>query len=163
MLRARIADVDLEGGTVRIHEKKRAHGKITSRRVPLSPFLAGVLRDWLAVHPGGPYLFCQQLRVFRSKRKRTETTPISRDEATDHFKRTLDGSKWSVMRGHHALRHTFCSLCASRGADQRLINAWVGHQTEEMVKRYQHLFPHHQREAIAGVFTSPALVPAQAS
>jgi integrase len=125
MLRARIADVDLDGGTVRIHEKKRAHGKITSRRVPLSPFLAGVLRDWLAVHPGGPFLFCQQLRVFRSKKKRTETMPISRDEATDHFKRTLHGSKWAVMRGYHALRHTFCSLCASRGADLWLIPASV--------------------------------------
>jgi site-specific recombinase XerD len=36
MLRARINDVDLEGRTVLLHEKKRAKGKRTMRRVPLS-------------------------------------------------------------------------------------------------------------------------------
>jgi hypothetical protein len=36
--------------------------------------------------------------------------------------------------------------------DQRLINGWVGHQTEEMVRRYRHLIPDQQRAAIRSVF-----------
>lgn len=40
--------------------------------------------------------------------------------------------------------------------DQRIINAWVGHQTEEMVRRYTHLIPNQQQEAIRLVFGSEA-------
>ena len=79
-------------------------------------------------------------------------TPITRDEAHDHFKRTLAGSKWEKLRGWHVFRHSFCSNCAAKGIDQRIINAWVGHQTEEMVRRYRHLIPNQQQEAIRLVF-----------
>src|SRR5205823_622102 len=79
LLRARLADLDLEAGAVRVHEKKRAHGRQTSRRIPLSPFLTQVLRDWLAIHPGGQFLFTQQLHVFRSK-KRSRTTGHKSDK-----------------------------------------------------------------------------------
>ena len=73
LLRVEIADVDFTGKAVLIHEKKRARGKRTTRRVPLSAFLAGVLKEWLASHPGGPYLFCNAAVVGRS-RKRSRTT-----------------------------------------------------------------------------------------
>jgi hypothetical protein len=43
-------------------------------------------------------------------------------------------------------------LCASQGTDQRLIDEWVGHQTEEQRKRYRHLLPSTQRAAIQLVF-----------
>ena len=56
------------------------------------------------------------------------------------------------MPGWHALRHSFASICASRGVDQRLINAWMGHQTLEQQKRYQHLFPQTQQDAIREAF-----------
>jgi hypothetical protein len=32
------------------------------------------------------------------------------------------------------------------------IDAWMGHQTEEMRKRYRHLFPDQQQAALASVF-----------
>ena len=57
MLRVLVADVDFDGKTVLIREKKRAKGKTTTRRIPLTPLLATVLKDWLAVYPGGQYLF----------------------------------------------------------------------------------------------------------
>jgi integrase len=179
LLRARVQDLDLDGGTVLLHEKKRARGRRTTRRVPLSPLLAAVLKGWLARHPGGPHLFCQEEVVERSK-KRSRTTghqgeptrattlrgrlaavrpreqpgplPVSRDEAHDHFKRTLAGSRWAVLRGWHVLRHSFASNLAARGVDQRVIDEWMGHQTEEMRKRYRHLFPEQQRQAIRLVF-----------
>ncbi len=178
VFRVRIHDVDFEAETVLIQEKKRARGRRTTRRVPLSPLLAGVLRDWLTVHPGGQFLFCHEGEVFRSK-KRSRTTghqskerattfegrqatvklrerpamaAITRDEAHDHFQRTLAGSKWAVLRGWHLLRHSFISNCAAKGVDQRLIDAWVGHTTEEMRRRYRHLIPSLEKQAIRSVF-----------
>jgi integrase len=152
ILRTRINDVDLEGATVCIQERKRSKDKRTSRRVALTPFLAGVLKDWLAVHPGGQHLFCHELHVFRSKTKRVEYGPLTRDEASDHYKRTLAGSKWEKLRGWHVFRHSFASNCAAKNIDQRVIDEWMGHQTEEMRRRYRHLFPHQQQTAIRLVF-----------
>lgn len=152
ILRTGIADVDLDGAAVTLHERKRAKGKRTTRRVFLSDFLRGVLKDWLAVHPGGPSLFCHGLDVERSKKDRTGFESLTRDEANDHFKRTLAGTRWKKLRGWHTFRHSFCSNCALKGLDQRIIDAWMGHQTEEMRRRYRHLFPDQQREAIRSVF-----------
>jgi integrase len=152
MLRVRIDDVDLGDATALIREKKRAKGTRTHRRVPLSPLLAQVLREWIDQHPGGQFLFCHRAEVPRSKKRRTAPGPLTRDEANDHFKRTVAGSKWAVLRGWHVFRHSFVSNCAARGIDQRMIDEWVGHQTEEMRRRYRHLFPDQQRHAIGLVF-----------
>ena len=78
--------------------------------------------------------------------------PITPSEADKHFKRVLLNSKWAVIPGWHCLRHSFCSNCAMKGIDQRLIDAWVGHTTEEMRKRYRHLFPGHESESMELVF-----------
>jgi integrase len=151
MIRAQVSDVDFDGGTVLIHEKKRAHDRRTTRRVPLTSFLGGVLSEWIKVHPGGTHLFCQASKVARSKKQRSEPTPVTRDEAHDHFKRTLAESKWKVLRGWHILRHSFASNCAAKGIDQRLLDTWLGHTTE-IRKRYLHLIPSNERQAIQTVF-----------
>ncbi|HZZ27254.1 MAG TPA: site-specific integrase [Pirellulales bacterium] len=152
MIRSLLTDLDFQSQSAIIHERKRKKGKLSTRRVPLSPLLIDVLKGWLSHHPGGLYTFSQQLEVERSKKTRTEFGLLTRDESHDHFKRTLANSKWSRLRGWHVLRHSFCSNCAARGVDQRLINAWVGHQSEEMVDRYRHLIPNQQQEAIRSVF-----------
>jgi integrase len=56
------------------------------------------------------------------------------------------------VQGCHVLRHSFASNCAQKGADQRIIDAWMGHQTEAMRRRYSHLFPDQQQAAIHSVF-----------
>ena len=144
-IRALVADVDFDASTVMVREKKRVKGKRTTRRVPLSPFLASLLRDYLKDHPGGSLLFAVSEEVARSS-KRSRTTghqngedrptslkarlstvrvrdrpgiiPLTRDEAHDHLERTLRGSKWAVMKGWHVLRHSFASNCAARGVDR---------------------------------------------
>lgn len=151
MLRSEITDLDFAAGSVLIHEKKRVRGKLSTRRVPMSPLLRQVLTDWLKAHPGGKHTFSQGPGVIRSK-TRGVSQPVTTDEAHDHFKRTLRGSRFQRLRGWHVFRHSFCSNAAASGIDQRLINAWVGHQTEEMVKRYRHLLPDQQQEAICQVF-----------
>jgi integrase len=178
MLRMRVSDVDFAAGVVSIRERKRSHGRRTMRRVPLSNVLALVLTEWLKIHPGGPALFAQAEMVERSK-KRSRTTghigrdrpgamkatlasvrvrerpgilPLTEDEAGYHLKRTFAFSEWGVVRGYHAFRHSFISACASRGIDQRLIDEWVGHQSDEQRRRYRHLYPSVQADALKSVF-----------
>ncbi len=152
LLRALVGDFDLDGGTATLREKKRVRGRRSTRTVPLAPKVVEVLRVWLAVKPASPLLFCQAEHVCRSKTKREAPTAITRDEAHDHLKRTLADSKWSIIKGWHCLRHSFISLCVCAGVDQRVIDDFVGHQTEAMRRRYRHLYPEVQRAAIQTVF-----------
>ena len=66
-LRSEVTDVDVAAGTVTVRGKKRSKTQRTTRSVSLTPLLTQVLRDWLAVHPGGRFLFCQTGTVARSK------------------------------------------------------------------------------------------------
>lgn len=152
MIRSQIGDLDLVGQTALIREKKRRPGERTSRRVPLSPFLVGVLKEWLGQHPGGPYTFCQGRHVARSRKVRTSFVPLTRNEANSHFEQTFAGSKWKRLRGWHVFRHSFASNLAARGVDQRLIDSLLGHASEAMSRRYRHLFPDQQQQAIRLVF-----------
>ncbi len=180
ILRARVSDLDFAGETIVIHEKKRSRGQRTTRRVPMTSLLNEALREWLAVHPGGPWLFCHGGTVARSK-KRSRTTghqnekkrpssqkgrmagvrkradvasgqPLTRNEYHDHFKRVLAGTRWEMMRGGHVFRHSFCSNLAMKGVDQRIIDEFVGHQTEQQQKRYRHLAPNTKTQALKGVY-----------
>lgn len=178
LLRMRVSDVDFAAGVIVIREKKRQTGTRTQRRVPLTSALTAILKDWMSRHPGGPLLFSPAEEVERSKkrsrttghlwkdrpggnedrlsgvreRKRLGILPLTEDEASHHLKQTLARSEWSVIRGWHIFRHSFISACASMGTDQRLIDEWVGHTTEEMRRRYRHLYPSVQRQALDSVF-----------
>ncbi len=139
ILRAELADFDFTAMTVRLRELKRAKGKRTMRTVPMSGRLHRVLEKWTQGLTGR-FAFAiggRQLTV---------------DEASHHFKQTLKDGRWNKIRGWHVLRHSFISNCASQGIDQRMIDAWTGHQTEEMRKRYRHLFPEGQLAALRTVF-----------
>lgn len=151
LLRAQVRDFDLQTGTMTIREKKRNRQRYTTRLVPLSAALSRILEEWFTNHPGGKYAFSFSKHAL-SLSDRQQATPLTTAQADDHFKRTLSDSKWERVRGWHVLRHSFASNCAAKGVDQRLINAWMGHQTEEMMKRYQHLFPDTQQQAIRSVF-----------
>lgn len=59
-------------------------------------------------------------------------SPQSMHKAFEH---AVKDGKWETMRGWHVLRHSFISALASRGVDQRLIDDFVGHQTEEQRRR----------------------------
>jgi integrase len=148
LVRSRL--VDLDDDTMVVRERKRSRGRNTTRRVPLSSLATESMRDWLKIHPGGPFTFCQHV-VDRSKKSRPEAQPVTRDEAHDHFKRTLAGSKWDKLRGWHVLRHSFISNLALKAIDQRIIDSFVGHTTEEMRRRYTHLFPSAKKDAIKAV------------
>ena len=44
-MRSEIDDIDIDGQTAVIREKKRVRGKLSTRRVPLSPLLVNVMRE----------------------------------------------------------------------------------------------------------------------
>jgi integrase len=146
MLRSQIEDFDFVSGMVTIREKKRDRGKeCTFRHVPMTPMLRQTMTDWFAIHPGGQLTVCEEPNV-----------PMEPGSAHHHFRWTLDGSKWEPVHGWHTLRHSFCSNCAMKGLDQRIIDSWMGHQTEDMRRRYRHLFPDHQQHAMNQVFGKTA-------
>jgi integrase len=180
LTRMLITDVDFDAGSVTIREKKRVHGKDSTRRAPLTTTLTEALQAWLAVHPGGNTLFCHAGPVERS-RKRSRTTghqsgtgraktlaerlatvherqnrpeagPLTPRECHDHFRRTLRGGKWKVVRGLHVLRHSVASCLAAAGVDQRIIDDILGHQSLEMQRRYRHLTPQVKSQAVLAVF-----------
>ena len=152
LLRSRVEDVDLAGATLTIREKKKQRGRLTTRRVPLSPFLRGVLAAWLeGDHPGGPWTFAHPPEVPRARKERAPGEPISVKDSDGHLDRALGKGRWSVV-GWHTFRHSFASNCAARGVDERLIDGWMGHQTEAMRRRYRHLLPDQQSQAIRDVF-----------
>lgn len=51
--------------------------------------------------------------------------------------------------GFHAFRQPFSSNLAWAGVDDRIIDHFMGRQTEEMTRRYQHLFPEEKRKALS--------------
>ena len=134
-VRSQIDDWDIASRRVRIREKKRDTTKLfTTRQVDLHPHLVAVVSKWFGEHPGGQFAFT------------SDGEPLTVDQATDHFRRTLRGGptphpKWSKVPGFHTLRHSVASILASKGVDQRYIDKIIGHHTDEMRKRYQHLSP----------------------
>ena len=152
LLRMLAADVDLAGKTISVREKKRLKGRHSFRTAPLVPRLGEVLTAWLRVKPEDSHLFCQAQEVSRSKKVREGPTSVTKDEAHDHLRRCLEGSRWRHMRGFHCLRHSFISACVSSGVDQRILMQWVGHLDERTSRRYTHLWPKVQQEAILRVF-----------
>ncbi len=161
MMRSRVEDLDFRADDVVIREKKRDRSvRVTFRRVPMSPLLRQVMQEWLGRHPGGPFTFCLADVVYRSRkrsrhtgyrsqknrsttlagrmatvRERTERPgrePLTVNEASHYFDKTLAGSKWEVLRGFHVFRHSFASNLARAGVDQREIDGLMGHTTEAM-------------------------------
>ena len=148
IVRSRVEDIDLESRTVAIREKKKSRTKaMTYRRVDMSPLLYMVMRDWIIRHPGGQHTFCQGMPFGQAR-------PLTSWQAHHHLKKTLETSEWSFIRGFHIFRHSFASNLAAVGVDQRVIDDFMGHQTEEMRRRYRHLFPAQRRAAIEAAFGS---------
>jgi len=140
--RAMITDFDFETKTVLIREKKKDPDKEeTYRMVPISPRLEKTMRNWFMTTPSSLHAISTKIgKQFTDHR------------ATQVFHEALTGSKWSVIPGWHCFRHSFISNCVAKGVDQRLIDHWVGHTTEEMRKRYSHLLPNVSQAALFSVF-----------
>ena len=148
-------DIDFSSGLVLIRERKRQKGRETFRHVPMSSRLRSVFEEWtIACGALSSYTFPTEHHVnrVRNNNRRENSDSVSPDEASDQLGKTLRGTRWEKIRGWHIFRHSFISNCASLCVDQRMIDSWVGHQTEEMRRRYRHLFPNEQTIQLEKVF-----------
>ncbi|QDT38407.1 tyrosine-type recombinase/integrase [Stratiformator vulcanicus] len=145
LMRSQVSDIREDSLIIR--EKKRRKGRQSTRRVPHSSRLRKALDEWLEQHPGGSHTF-----GITSESEAEPIRPLTPEQAHDAFQLVLKQSRWKVIRGWHCLRHSFISNLASQGVDQRLIDEFVGHTSEEMRRRYRHLLPEVKEAAIRGVF-----------
>ncbi|GAB5405690.1 MAG: hypothetical protein Aurels2KO_39210 [Aureliella sp.] len=152
LLRSQLQDIDLEARLLTIREKKRVRGRLSYRRVPISNKLTNILKHWIEMHPGSTHSFVVEPDICRSANELGLPSPLTKDQAHHYFKKAVQHSKFSMLTGWHALRHSFCSNLASSGVDQRIISEWSGHQTREMEARYRHLLPSKQQQTMDQVF-----------
>ena len=145
LIRSQRSDFNFDTRILTIRERKRKRGEASTRQVPITPQLLKVVKHWFdTYHPGGKYSFATP--------DAGTGRQVTRDKAHDRFRSALDGGVWENVRGWHCLRHSFISNLACAGIDQRFIDEFVGHTTEEMRKRYRHLFPDAKHEALSRVF-----------
>ena len=152
LCRSHTSDIDLTGQSFTIRERKRSRSNRTTRTVPISDSLGAILEDWLASKPASRFTFPEDHRSLDMQNPDSEKLEIKPFEASNFLNSVLSGSNWETVRGWHVFRHSFISNCASQGVDQRFIDEWVGHQTDEQRRRYRHLFPDSQIQAINAVF-----------
>jgi integrase len=141
---------DIGPNVLTIRERKRRRGKLSLRSVPMSNRLKSALADWLHVRPHtGEKLFCH---VAESYCVTPEGEEVTQHVIDNQFERAILPTRFKHLIGLHVLRHSFCSNCAAAGIDQRMIDAWVGHTTDEMRRRYRHLFPSKEQQTLETVF-----------
>lgn len=137
-MRSRKEDIDFNGRWIFLWEKKKKREMMTTRRVRMSALLAATLEDyWKHDHPGGSYTFSIK-----------PDAPLQESTLHEAFEWFFRDSKWAVLRGFHVFRHSFASIMAKNRTDARVIDEILGHQTEEMRKRYRHLFPEQLQAAM---------------
>ena len=142
MLRCERDDWDFEAGLVTIRQKKADKSKTFTRRtITIHPFLREAMKEWFAHQPGSNWTLCMD-----------DGRPVIPQTASELLRSTLRGGKWSVLHGWHTFRHSLASIMASSGVDQRIISDILGHHTEEMERRYRHLLPAKQAQALHGLF-----------
>jgi integrase len=146
LLRLRWCDVEFEQGSLIARSRKQSRQEVeTKRRIDLHPELKTILMDWRDMRPKGQYVACDAGCL----------DPLTPRLANSRFWQPLRGTPWCLASrknlfkvGFHNYRHSLASNLAALGVDQRIIDEWMGHQTEAMRKRYRHLFPKTRRSAI---------------
>jgi integrase len=146
LLKLKWLDVDFDGETITARSRKQSRSKEeTSRTIDLHPELRDELSRWRKQQQRGQYVLCDPSTL----------EPIEKDRANRLFWQPMRGTEWCLAGkrnwfkiGFHTYRHSFASNLAARGIDQRIIDEFMGHQTEAMRRRYRHLFPNNRREAM---------------
>ena len=153
VLRLRWQDVEFVGGHIIARSRKQSRRVAeTARRIDLHPELGRELLAWRDRRPCGQFVVCEPGGL----------ESLEPDRANRAFWQPMRGTSWCLKSkknwfkiGFHTYRHSFASNLAARGVDQRIIDEFMGHQTEAMRKRYRHLFPKDRRSAIESLSYSP--------
>lgn len=146
VMRLKWQDVDFDRDFIIARSRKQSRqSREVARQIDLHPELRAILLEWRARRPKGQLVVCRH----------EDLKQLDSNTANRYFYQPLLGTHWCLSRrkryfkiGFHTYRHSFASNLAAASVDQRLIDEFMGHQTEAMRKRYRHLFPHKRREAI---------------
>ena len=103
LFRARIEDFDFDAKHVLLREKKRSRDGETFRTIDMTPRVERVMRQYFTeVHPGGAFAFSSEA-----------DRPLTDGQTWKAFRTGVQESKWHVLRGYHAFRHSFASNLAA--------------------------------------------------
>jgi integrase len=156
LLRLTWADIEFEQGSLIARSKKQSRQAVeTKRRIDLHPELKLILLAWQRKRPHGQFVICDD----------NSMDPLTPSLANKRFWQPLRCTKWCLSSRRnrfkltfHVYRHSFASNLAAAGVDQRIIDEFMGHQTEDMRKRYRHLLPKNRRSAIESISFADASV-----
>lgn len=129
-------DVDFDRNIIQVSSQKQSQKQDVKRNIEMHPEVAKLLRSQRLKTGHNRFVFLNALG-----------TQIKEDTMNEVLNRLTKNTKFHGI-GFHVFRHSLASNLASAGVDQRIIDSILGHQTEEMRKRYQHLFPGKQTQAL---------------
>ncbi len=130
-------DVDLRSRVLTVRSRKQSRARSFSlRSIDIHPDLMEVFR-------GLKKKSTRRREAFLDERYR----PVTPDRLSRALPGLVKDSEFEGI-GWHTFRHSFASNLAAEGVDDRIIDQFMGHQTEEMRRRYQHLRRDKAREAI---------------
>lgn len=145
LLALRRQDVDLVAGKITVR-KSITRGIETdpkgrrSREIPMSPELAAVLREHLAL-PAHVFTL-----VFPSLKN--PGSHLTKGEIRWPMRRACRKAGLREL-GWHALRHSFASQLVMRGVSLKTVQELLGHTDIKITMRYAHLAPVVKNEAVA--------------
>jgi integrase len=141
LVRLQWSDVDLERRQLYVHSYKQSQTKQeTVRRVSINKKLLPVLQEQKQKTGHQQWVFLDE-----------DGNKFKEEILSKRFRRFIKGTKFQGV-GFHVFRHSLSSNMASKAVDQRTIDQIMGHQTEAMRQRYQHLFPEQMEAAVNKVY-----------
>lgn len=131
------ADVDLEKSFLVVSSKKQSRVRqVSSRRIYFNGELRSLLQNQKQKTGHARWVFSG-----------SDGSQINTATLRETLRRLVKGTEFEGV-GFHVMRHSLASNLASQGVDQRIIDKILGHQTESMRMRYQHLFPNKLEEIV---------------
>ncbi len=158
LVRVKRADIDLEAETIKFRLLKgRGKKSFVSHTMPLHSQLRDFLADFLNRLPES------QVCVFTENDSHLQNDGILFDDRNTRTKANklgqmltgaLKGTRFELVSGFHIHRHTLNTMLANAGNDTKLVMSIIGHKTERISLRYQHLDQNSQMAARRDALTA---------
>ena len=139
MVQLQKSDFDPKTGRLTVRSGKGPRSKSeTTRSIDVHKSILPILRNHHRSLPKrGKWLFPQ----FDPTKESKSFAPIENrraERAARLLTTLLTGSDFELLRGWHALRHSFITICVWRGMTFEQISQWTGHIELETQRRYTH-------------------------